>query len=137
MHALIAAVRCGTASSRELPAERSQVLQINSRARNFRSYFYRYLESCERQSWVKIISPNLQKFQNGNPARSFSAAQMAPARKIALAPLLAASTSRSEPRPTLTTSKNWDLPPLPRPGRKPANPVEAEPAVCPDLSLIR
>jgi len=55
---------------------------------------------------------------------------IAPARPIALAPLAAAggpgggASSRTEARPALKTSKEWVVPPRPKPGRKPA---QAEP----------
>ncbi|ORY53400.1 hypothetical protein BCR35DRAFT_310542 [Leucosporidium creatinivorum] len=55
---------------------------------------------------------------------------IAPARPIALAPIAVAAgpaggaSSRTEPRPALKTSKEWVVPPRPKPGRKPA---QAEP----------
>lgn len=54
---------------------------------------------------------------------------IAPARPVALAPIAvaahpSASSSRTEARPQLRTTKDWVVPPRPKPGRKPA---QAEP----------
>ncbi|KAI5479837.1 Hap4 transcription factor, heteromerization domain containing protein [Pseudohyphozyma bogoriensis] len=53
---------------------------------------------------------------------------MAPAPPLAAAPRVAiAASSRSEPRAQIKTSKEWIIPPRPKPGRKPAQ-VEPESA---------
>lgn len=65
---------------------------------------------------------------------------IAPARPIALAPLAVAggpgggASSRTEARPALKTSKEWVVPPRPKPGRKPA---QAEPESVGDVLSSR
>lgn len=50
--------------------------------------------------------------------------------KMAPTAIAPASGSRSEPRPVLKTTKEWQIPPRPKPGRRPRSQVQAEQAAA-------